>query len=172
MKTAIFICAQLFGFLYFLLDFLSVRQSSRKGTLKYNALSNVAAICEYGLLGAWNGLVCCSIALLRNAVFSRYKKVPLWILITYIVIAIGTNVTFIDSIIDILPVLNIILVALAFSEENMVKLKTLWLITCFLSIAYDITHEAFVSFVFGLINLFPLAWFVIKYNLDKNKKKA
>ena len=154
-ESMMFICAQLIGVLVFILTLIGSSKLTTKEVLKYNALSNFLAIIQYVLLGAYSGAICCFVAGTRDVVFSRYKnKIPLYILLIYIALVILINFSFIHNVFDIIPVINIIVFAIALWSKDILSIKIVGIYTCVSGIIYDFKERAFAAVAKELIDGF------------------
>ena len=170
-ENIMFICAQLVGTIVFILTLICSSKLTAKEVMKYNALSNFLAIIQYVLLGAYSGAICCLIAGTRDIIFSRYKKkIPLYILLIYIALVVIINYSFINNVFDIIPVINIIVFAIALWSKDILSIKVIGIYTCVSGVIYDFRKRAFVAVIKELIDGFVgLRSLLI---LRKNKLKA
>lgn len=140
-----FIIAQILGALVFILNIVGHAKLTTKKVYLYNSICNALSIAQYSLLGAWSGALCCLIALIRNFVFARFKKrVPLYVLLIYIGIVVLLNFKLVHNILDVIPVINIIIYAIALWTKDIMKIKIIGVFTCIIGIIYDYTSKAYV----------------------------
>lgn len=144
--------AQIFGILAVIFFIISTQKNTKGQILIYNGLANAMAAIQYVFLNAWTGVISMIIAILRNIVFSRYKQVPLYILIIYLVIAIGFNLTLYDGILSLVPMIKIVIYAIGIYQKDVKVLKIIMLISCIISIAYDAINLAIVSMINQVIS--------------------
>ena len=141
-----FIIVQLIGLIIFVLCIIGTTKLETKQVFLYNAIENVLATVQYLLLGAWTGAMCCIIAVLRNVVFARYKKkVPMYVLIIYIIVVILLNFKMVHNLYDIVPIINIIIFAIALWSKDIMNIKVVGLFTCVDGGIYDFNKGAYVT---------------------------
>ena len=148
-----FIIAQILGALVFILNIVGHAKLTTKKVYLYNSICNALSIAQYSLLGAWSGALCCLIALIRNFVFGKYKnKVPLYILLIYISVVILLNFKLIHNVLDLIPVINIIIYAIALWTKDIMNIKIIGVFTCIIGIIYDYTNRAYVTVLNEIID--------------------
>ena len=148
-----FIVAQVFGVCIFILNVLTFTKKETNKVLLFNGLANLLSMAQYILLGAYTGALCCAIAVTRNAIFSRFKdKVPIVYLIIYIILVIIINFTFINSIVDIIPIINIIVFATALWTKKIKLIKVAGIFTCVDGVFYDFIKKAYTSIMNEVID--------------------
>ena len=153
MELYCFILAQILGALTFIVNIVGSTKMTTEKVFKYNYICNFVVAAQYTLLGAWAGAMCCFVAVLRNFVFNRYKeRAPLYILITYIIITIACNYQFIKSPLDIIPVANVIIYAIALWSKDIMKIKAIGVYTCISGFFYDFNNRAYVTVLNEIID--------------------
>lgn len=153
MDKILFFIAQALGICSFTTTIISSAKNSTDKVLFYNGLGNLLASLQYLLLGGYTGALCCIIAVIRNIVFSKYKdKVPVYILIIYLVLVLIINYPLIHGFIDILPVFNIMIYAIALWTKNIVVIKVAYLSTFTTGIIYDFNKKAYTSMLTQVID--------------------
>ena len=136
MNSALII-ANILGGVIFLLNIISNAKLTTKKVYIYNALCNGLSIIQYLLLSAWTGVICCIIAVVRNIVFALFKKeVPFVVLAIYIVLVLLLNYKLVNSVIDIVPIINITIYAVALWTKKIRNIKVVGIITCATGIIY------------------------------------
>ena len=176
-NAVLVVVAQIFGLITICLSFMSTKSETRNKIFFYNSVANITAAIQYALLGAWSGSLCSILAMCRNFVFKRYDKVPIHILIIYLLILVLFNVPTVHGFISFIPVLNVILYSYALSQDNVVTIKLIGLFTCFTTIGYDIINWAFVGVLSAtfeaIVTLFVLSNLYKKYKagLEKEARK-
>lgn len=148
------IVAQLFGIITICLSFMSTKSETRKYILFYNSVANFTAGVQYALLGAWSGALCSILALARNLVFKRYEKVPVYVLLSYVLVLVVLNISTIHGFITIVPIINVAITAYALSQDNVVTIKLIGLFTGVSTLAYDIINWAFIGVLSALFSVF------------------
>ncbi|MCR5223659.1 MAG: YgjV family protein [Bacilli bacterium] len=148
-----FIIAQVFGVCIFILNIITFSYKETNKVLLFNGLANALSIIQYILLGAYTGALCCTIAVTRNVIFSKFKdKVPVIYLIIYVVLVIIINASFVKSIIDIIPIINIIIFAIALWTKKIKLIKVVGIFTCVDGVFYDFVKKAYTSIINEVID--------------------
>lgn len=164
------IIAQLLGLISFIFNFTATQQNMKNKILLHNGLANLFSGFQYICLGAYSGCISTFVATTRNIVFSRFKeKVPMYVLIIYLIIAISLNYNNINNIIAVIPVLNICTYGIAICQKDVGVLKKIIITNGCLGLIYDIINFAFVgacSQILGVIGG------IIGYIRYKKVKKA
>ena len=168
-----FLIAQILGTIIFLINSYGLTKLTTSKVSFYNGLANGLSSTQYLLLGAYSGALCCIIAVVRNMVFSRYKKeIPLYVLIIYILVVLVFNSKLIHSTLDIIPIFNIIIFAITLWTKNIWNIKAFGVISCVDSVVYDYCTGAYATIltevVAGIIGINCL----IKLRKNKMTKQA
>lgn len=163
-----FVIAQILGFIIFILNIIGQSKLTARKVIRYNTFTSVLAVLEYGLLGAWSGLACCVVSIARNLAFNHYKnKVPLYILLLYIVAVIAINFPFIHNVVDVFPVFNIIIYAIALWTKNIMAIKIVGLCTAIPGTIYNLTYKAYVAILNEVV--LCTVRFIAIYQIKKQK---
>lgn len=173
MNTRMFlICvAQVLGAIYFIFDIKITQQKDKKSMIKYNYITNFIGVLQYLCLGAWSGALCNLLANCRNFVFSKFKKVPMYAVFTFIIIATIANIPNMNGIFSIIPIFNISITAMAIANEDVGFFKLVLVITGFLGIFYNLVSFAFVSVLTSAIYVGSATIGYVNYLKEKNTKK-
>jgi hypothetical protein len=141
-----FIAAQVVGVIEFVFNVIGNLKMTTKKILIYNSICSALAILQYCLLGAWAGIACCAAVIIRNIIFSRYKKkIPVSILLLFIAVAIALNIPTIHNVFDALLLANIVAYSIALWTKNVLAIKVVGLATCFTCAAYNYVNGAFAA---------------------------
>jgi len=163
------ILAQVVGIIGFYLNINSTLKTTKNKVLLYNGLANIASTIQYLLLGAFNGAICCFIATIRNLVFAKYKNnIPIYVLITYILIVIPLNLIGYDGILSLLPTFNIIIYAIGLYQKNIGTLKIITIIISTTGMIYDICNLAIVGAISQACAMISGTMGYLKYKKEKN----
>ena len=153
MELCFFVLAQILGGLVCVLNIIGSTKMTADKVFKYNYICNFIAAAQYCLLGAWAGAMCCFVAVLRNFVFNKYKpRAPIYILVVYIIIVIASNYNFIHSPLDVIPVANVIIYAIALWTKDIMQMKVIGVYTCVSGFFYDFNNRAYVTVINELID--------------------
>lgn len=164
------IVAQIFGILVLFTGILSYYKTSTKEVLIYNAITNGLSALQYVFLGAYTGAVCLLIAIIRNIVFSLFKKdIPLIYLIIFIVVLILTNFKLVHSVIDIIPIINVFIYTIALWTKDIMSIKKIGLIACIDGVVFNLYKHAYTGVLYEIV----FSYTVVKSyrELRKEQKK-
>lgn len=155
MDNILFIIAQVIGVVSFVLNILTFSKDTTNKVLLFNGLGNFLGVVQYLLLGAYTGALCCTIAVIRNIIFSRFKKdIPIIYLIIYIVLVLVLNVPLVHHVVDIIPIFNITIFAVALWTKNILYIKYVGIFTCIDGVMYDFLMKAYTAIINELIDGF------------------
>ena len=166
--------AQIIAIIIIISNILCNQSTKKKNVLSFNAFGNMLSALQYVLLGAYTGCISCLVAVIRNLVFASYKdkKIPLYVLLVYWVIAIGLNIPFYKGWISIIPVFNICLYGYAIWQSNMKFQKKATILIGGLGIVFDFTNKAYVTVLNELVDIISCYVGYIKIKKEeKNKRK-
>lgn len=142
------IIAQIMGAFGFVANIFSTQQNTKKKTVAYNMLSNCCCGVQYILLGAYNGAISILVAIARDTIFMRFKKkIPLYVLIIYIVIAIIVNIPCYDGLISLLPIFNIVAYGIGVYKTDVKYLKIVIIFVGISGAIYDAASLAIVGMI-------------------------
>ena len=168
--NAVFITVQALGALVFILNIIGNTKLTTKKVYAYNAICNGLSVIQYSLLGSWTGALCCVIAVARNIVFSKFKKdVPVIVLLIYIALVILLNYRLVHNPLDIVPIVNIIIYAIALWTKKIMNIKVIGVFTCIDGVVYDFINGAYVTVLNEIID--GIVGVRCIYILNKEKKK-
>ena len=168
-----FIIAQVLGTIIFILNIVGSTKLTTKKVYTYNSICNGLTIIEYSLLGAYSGALCCFIAVVRNFIFAKFKKkVPIYVLLIYITLVVILNLKLIKGPLDIIPIVNIIMYAMALWTKDIMNIKIVGIYTCVTGIVYDIKKGAYISVLNQLIDGIVGILCVIKLMSKKKRKQT
>lgn len=163
-----FIIAQIFGVFAFFTGILSYYRNNAKEVIFYNGLCNFFCCIQYMFLGAYTGALCCIIATTRNIVFSRFKKdIPLIYLVLFLIVLILTNFKLVNSVIDVIPIINVFLYSIALWTKDIFSIKKMSFVACVDGVIYNIFKGAYVGILYETV--FGIA--VVKSYLELIKEK-
>ncbi len=169
--NVIFVIVQILGALVILFNVIGNSQLSTKKVYIYNGICNGLSVLQYCLLGAWSGALCCIIAILRNVVFSKFKKeAPAYVILLYITIVILLNYKLVHNVLDVIPIFNIIIYSFALSTKKIMNIKVIGVVTCIDGFFYDLLNGAYVSVFNQLLDGSVGVRCIIILNKEKKKK--
>lgn len=167
MVTAIFILAQLVGFLSLILYCISMQINNRMRLLVFLVFVNLLNAIVYFLLGSHAGGLVSLVSVTRLIIFSVYEKnskaCPLWLLILFITLDIIVGTLTFDYWYDILCILEAIIVTYGTYIKNMTITRVCHLFSCMLMFTFNIFVLAYsnmlsesIGLVFTLLGILRL----------------
>ena len=131
----------------------SDKASDKKSIYLYNSISNFLCGLQYLFLNAITGAISSFVAIFRNVIFYKYnKKIPLIVLILYIVGIVFVNSGSYSNYLSFIPVLLVIIYTVALYINKVKAIKYAVIITCMLEIYYDVYYKAYVGIIICLID--------------------
>ena len=124
-------------------------------------------------LGAYPAVLCCGISILRIAVFSRLKKVPLWLKLAFLVFqAAITYLLGAQGFFDWVPVLSMVLYTLCFDTEDAILFKLVNMAGLVLWIFHDFHYQNYASFTFDILTVISTTLGMLMIARDRIKKAS
>ena len=125
------------------------------------------------LLGAYSAVLCCGISILRIGVFTRFKKVPAWLKLSFL--AFQTVLTYLlgaHTFFDWVPVLSMILYTWYFDTEDAILFKLVNLAGLMLWVFHDFHYRNYASVTFDLLTVVSTISGMIMVAKDRRKKAS
>lgn len=112
---------------------------------------------EYVIKGAWSGVCIEIIEELKNIIFikieNQHKKIPIIILITFIILLIIVSIIFYDGILSLVPLLINILLFVSTYLKNPKYIRYTMVVTGLLWGIYNIYVEAYIIFIGNILEI-------------------
>lgn len=148
-----FLLAQISRIISAFFGIISDKSSNRKQIYLFNSIANIFSGIQYYLLNAITGAISCIVAIFRNIIFYKYnKKVPLYVLIIYIIALILLNSKSYVNYFAVIPVLLVIVYSVSLYINKVKVIKYAILITDLLEIIYDVYYKAYAGIAVCLID--------------------
>lgn len=77
---------------------------------------------------------------------------PFVVLAIYIIIVLLINYKLVNNVIDIIPIINIIIYAIALWTKKIRNIKVVGIITCITGVVYDLTNKAYITVLNEIID--------------------
>lgn len=171
--TFYFIIAQIIGLFALIVLIISFNKNKNEDLLKYQIISSLLFGLQYLLLNAITGFFMNVLCMIRNIIFSRYKKVPIYYLIIIIILMIVLGLLSYQDIYSILPIIAVVLYSIALYKGQNKVIRIIELISCSLFIVYNIKVGAYIGLISTIIEFIGCLIIVIfKYisNICEEKK--
>ena len=151
--TIYFIVSILSIFLYI----ISVQFKKKKHILLTQVGASMCYLIVYVIKGAWSGVCIEIIEELKNIIFikieKQHKKIPIIILITFIILLIIVSIIFYDGILSLVPLLINILLFVSTYLKNPKYIRYTMVITGLLWGIYNIYVEAYIIFIGNILEI-------------------
>ena len=169
-----FILAQIFGFLGAISNMVAMQIDDKKKILLFYVLANFTYGTNYLLLGAISGAVICfveGIETIINTIFEhKNKTIPKWLLVIYLLIALGIGVYTYTSIIDLFAILGGILYVLLITVKKESSIRKITFILMIIWITYDFIVKSYVAGINDTIILISTMIGIYRFDIKKGKK--
>lgn len=170
-----FLIAQIFGVFGIVFSVLSMQMKTKKKIMIMLFCLNLASALNFLFLDSLSGSYICFFAMIETVINYFYdtknKKVPLLIVILYIIINIALGLLGYNTILDLIPIACALLYCATVCtkrESNIRKLmlgnQTLWLV-------YDIVNKAYMFSISNILTIISTGIAIYRFDC-KNKKKA
>lgn len=167
-----FIIAQIFGILGIIFSVLSMQMKTKRNIMLMLMTLNLSSALNFLFLNSISASLVCFFAILEtliNYLFdSKNKKVPIYIIVFYIIVNLLLGFSSYKMILDIIPIACAIIYCLTVCvkrESNIRKLmfsnQSLWLI-------YDIIVKAYMFSISNVLTLISII--IAMYRYDYKKK--
>ena len=166
-----FVIAQIFGVIGILFSVLSMQMKTKKNIMIMLLCLNLASALNFLFLDSMSGFWVCLFAVLEtfiNYIFdSKGKRVPLYIVVIYVIVNIALGLMSYHSPLDILPIVCALLycATVCTKKESVIRKlmfgnQSIWLV-------YDIIVKAYM---FSISNILTLISIIIAYFRFDHKK--
>ena len=168
----IIIIAQVIRIIGSIFGILGDRSNDPKKLYLFNSIYNVMAGIQYFLLHAITGGITSVLTLVRNVLLYKYKKkLPIIVLIIYLLLTICLNLTAYDGIISLIPIALVTIYTTGLYLDDIKKFKICTIIVCSLEIIYDYHYNAYVGIFFCILDIILVIISFKQMNKKKKKKK-
>jgi len=169
-----FVVAQIFGVIGIILSVLSMQMKTKKNIMLMLLGLNLASALNFLFLDSFSGSLVCFFAVfetLINYLFdSRKKKVPIAVIVFYVIVNIALGVSTFTGWIDVLPIICALLYCATVcvkQEPTIRKLmfgnQTIWLI-------YDLIVKAYFFGVSNVLTLISIIVSMVRFGDFKKQK--
>lgn len=168
------IIAQILGFFALIFSVMSYQKTNKKGFLIVQVIANLFYISQYACLNAYSALIVVIISTIRALIFFMYekknKKIPLALLIIFIIITIIAGVFTYETYWSILPIIIVCLFAYGTWQKNLKVTYTIGIMISILWIIYNSVVGAYVSAISAIFEGISSTIGLIRL-IKKSKKK-
>lgn len=160
-----FITAQIFGAIGSGLTIIAGQMKDKKKYLSFYLLSYIFFIISLVLLNAFAGAINTAIMAILTIVFSKLqnKKVPVWLILIFVVlVALGNIITY-KNIFSLLPAIASYIYFFILLLNNMKIVRKLTVILRALWMIYDFISKAYATFVLDIFSFISSIIAVFRY---------
>ena len=170
-----FVVAQIFGVLGIIFSVLSMQMKTKRNIMIMLICLNLASALNFLFLDSISGSLVCFFGVVEtfvNYLFdSKQKKVPIYVVIFYVVVNLVLGISTYKGTIDIIPIVCALLYCMTVctsKESNIRKLmfgnQSLWLV-------YDIIVKAYMFSISNILTLISIVIAYFRFDYKKDKKK-
>lgn len=163
-----FVIAQIFGAIGLILIVISLQMRRKKTLLKLQMVSCLMFVMQYVCLKAPNGCVMNGIAMVRNFIYGRYKKVPNWLVALVLLAIIVSAVVFYENPVGLLPGVATIVYTIGFASKNMRIVRGSDLLACLFYVAYNISVGAWMGLAATLLEMIFTIIAIVRYDIKES----
>lgn len=166
-----FYLAQLFGIVALIILIISFQKNNKKSLLKYQIFSSLFFAIQYLCLNAITGCLMNLMTMIRNIVYKKFKRTPLFLVLLIIISMITLSVFSYNGIISLLPTLAVILYSIALWQKNLTITRITEVISCSLFIVYNINVLAITGLISTIIELFFAIVAIYRFDIKKSARR-
>ena len=167
-----FYLTQVFGLIALIILISSFQQNNKKKLLKYQIFSSVFFSVYYLLLNATTGFLVNAMNVIRNIMFSKLgKKIPIFYSGIVVSFFIVMSIVFYDGLISLLPFIATIMYTIVISQKNLTITRIVVLITCLLSIIYNIEMSAVTALIASILEFTSVVISIYRFDIKKKKRR-
>ena len=168
--------SQVLHIIKIIIQMVAVQFKDKKHILICFIIANVLSAAGYLLLGAYTGLIACSIAMIQTIIQYIYdnknKEVPKSIILIYIISScIGGMYTY-KTLIDILPIISLVMNSLSLLQKDSKHVRVYTLLKYLAWIPYDAYKLAIVSLIGRLMTISSAIIGMIRFHEKENNQKS
>lgn len=172
MPNFLFYLAQICGAGGAIATIVSLQSRQKTRLLHIQIFSCILYIIQFLCLGAWSGCLIKFIALARDYLFSRFKRVP-WYQITLVIAAIlfATAFTYAGPL-SLLPCLGTSILTIGLACKNLTALRILDIIACAVYVIYSIAVEAYAGAFAISLELASSFIAILRFHHERTHKQS
>ncbi len=160
-----FIIAQVFGGIALVILIISFQKNNKVNLLKYQMVSSLLYSVQYAFLGALPGCFMNLACMLRNFIFKKYQKVPLYLLLIVVFLMIILSMSTFNGFISLLPMFAVVFYSIALWGGNLKTIRLTEIVSCLLYIIYNIYVGAIIGLVATFIEMLGAMVAFYRFNI-------
>lgn len=160
------IISYIFGIVAILYLVISFQVNDEKVLFKYQIISSFASFFQYLLIGSLMGALMNLVAGIRNLVFKRYdKKIPLYVLIVFIIIITILSMISFEGDISLLPMLAVLNYSYALWTLDLRLIRLINILASTLFLIYDVCVFSVTGFILHLLEMSSAIISIYRFNI-------
>ena len=168
-----FVIAQVFGVIGIIFSVLSMQMKTKKNIMLMLLGLNLASALNFLFLGSITGSLVCFFAVLETFINYLYdnkdKRVPIYIILFYIVVNIFLGLISYKGALDIIPIVCALLFCATVCTKREANIRKIMFGNQSLWLVYDIIVKAYMFSVSNVLTLVSIVISIIRYDLKKQK---
>lgn len=170
-----FILAQIFGILIIVANALSMQMKKKQQILIMFILANLFSTINFVLLQSYSGAIICFVAIIQTMINyffdKKKKKLPKWLISSYIIAFILCGLITYQTYLDILPILCSILYTTTIIQTREKNIRRITLINAILWLVYDFAAMAYTAGISDMVILISTLVGMYRFDFKKEKRK-
>ncbi len=166
-----FILSQIVGFIAIICWIISVQLSKKSKIILFQTIANILYSVQYFLLNAIVAAFMNLVSFFRLSIFYTYetknKKIPWWLMFLFMLIIIVIGIITVDTPLMLIPILATLFYTYSSWQNNMQKLRIIYIVAAIFWLYYNLTVGAYVSLIGNTLEIISGTSSLIKY---RNKK--
>lgn len=169
-----FILSQIFGFIVFVLVFISTQSKNMKTALLCQIGCNGLGGLSYVLLGGFSGCGVYLVATLQSAIFyfirKNEKEEPKWLNPVFLAAYLACSAATFKGWLDVVPTVAAVLCAFALAQKNPSKYRIIILLNGLLWLIYDVFVGAYTMLASHIVAVSSALLGIIRLDIMKKTK--
>ena len=166
-----FILSQIVGFIAIICWVISVQLSKKSKIILFQTIANILYSVQYFLLNAIVAAFMNLVSFVRLSVFYTYetknKRVPFGIMLLFMLIIIVIGIFTVNTPLMLIPILATLFYTYSSWQDNMQKLRIIYIVVAIFWIYYNFTVGAYISLIGNTLEIISGISSLIKYKTKK-----
>lgn len=164
------IVSYVFGVVAIISLIISFQINDKNSLFKYQIISSFASFFQYLLIGGLMGAFMNLVAGVRNCVFKRYEsKIPVFILIFFIILITFLSMISFDGNISLLPMLAVLNYSYALWTLDLRLIRIIVVFSSLLFLVYDVCIFSITGFILHFLEMSSALVSIYRFGLRSEK---
>ena len=172
MESVNFIIAQIIGLMAIAIEVMSFQKNTKKQLLRLQIISCGMFGLQYLFLGAFSGAVVNFVCMLRNYLFNKFKKIPLYLILATLLVLIILSIITYDGPISLMPLLAIGTYTVSLYTGDLSKVRLAEVFGCIVMIIYNVVVLAITGIIATAIIMVATLISIARHDIAKPKKPS